>query len=156
MNLAPAFVGLDERPRIYVEARLKGQSVTAASRAAGVAIGSLENDPLVVAAVQRGREICARETGITRKRIEEMLLEAYNCATTSIEMVAAARELGKLYGLYEATKLEVKHELQQVKQEHELRKLSVEDLERLVSEQGGNVLEGEFSEVSSQVPAGAD
>lgn len=45
------------------------------------------------------------ELGITRETVSAMFLESYSMAATSAEMTAAARELAKLHGLYEADEI---------------------------------------------------
>lgn len=148
MDLTPALAELDERESLYVQARLKGMSMAASAAAAGLAAGSgaaVEGRAVVKAALARGRELTAKATGVTREEIIEMLRTAYSVAETAGEMVAAARELAKLQGLYEATKVEVKHEVRRVKGVDKLRSLPVEQLERIA--RGELVIEGEFTEV---------
>ncbi len=106
MDLSPALEGLTEKRRIYVEARLQGMSPKAACMAAGVApnqISNYEGNPDVKAAIAKGHAISAEHTGLTREKVTAMLMDAYRMAETATEMVMAARELGKLHGLYAPT-----------------------------------------------------
>lgn len=128
MDLGPAFAGLDDRDRIYVEARLRGMSQVAA--AAGLAPNNasrFEQQPHIREALDHGRRISAIETGIARTRVSDMLLDAYRSATTAAEMVMAARELGRLHGLYAPQRVELDHthKLAQVKSEEDIRRLRI-------------------------------
>lgn len=147
MDLSPALAGLTDKQRLYVQARLEGHPPIAAARRAGVEKPQttwrlMENRDEVVVALKRAREISVMHTGITRERVTEMLLEAYRNASNSMEQIAAARELGRMHGLYEANKLKVEHRLAERHSERELRTLSVEELEKLAA------LDGEFVDVT--------
>lgn len=147
MDLSPALSGLSDKQRLYVQARLEGDQPGVAARRAGVKEPSstwrlMENNPQIREALRKGREISMAATGITRERVTEMLLEAYRNAANATEQIAAAKELGRLHGVYEANKLQVEHNLKNVKSERELRALSVEDLERLA------VIDGEFVDIT--------
>jgi hypothetical protein len=123
-------------------------SMGAALVAAGFnpTVKGMEQREGVAAALKAGREQSIQETGITRKRVIEMLEEAYRSATTSAEMVMAARELGKLLGFYEATKVKVTHELTHVKSTEQLKTLTLEELERLADQR--QVIDGEFVDIT--------
>lgn len=149
----PVLVDLTDGERLYVEARLRGLSLEASARAAGFKNPrsmsvAMEADERVVGALRRGREISSQATGVTRKTIEDMFLEAFRNAANATEQVMAARELGKLHGLYESTKTEVTHRLKQVAAESDLKSLPTEELERLTREQSSQVIEGEFQVIS--------
>lgn len=151
MDLAPAFEGLTDRERLYVEGVLKGLPKRAAAQAAGMnptTTGQLDSRPAIAAALAKGREISIRETGVTRTKITDMLLEAWRNCVTATEQVVVARELGKLHGLYEAKKVEVKHQLEHVTRADQLRTLTVAELERIAAGGGPLVIEGEFTSVS--------
>lgn len=152
MDLAPALQGLSEKQRLYVQARLTGMTPIVAARTVGARVPEkswrvLEHNPAVRKALEQGRELSAKETGVTRKQISDMLVDAYRSATNAGEMVMAARELGKLHGLYEAQKIDVNHKLERVKTEHELRALTVEELEQLVSKAPDDFIDAEYAEV---------
>lgn len=147
MDLTPALAALGDKQRLYVQARLEGDAPSVAARRAGIKDPSqswrlMEKQPEVVAALKAGREISIAATGITRETIVGMLQEAYRNATNSMEQIAAARELGKLLGLYEANKLQVEHKMEGIRHERELRTLSVTELEKLAA------LDGEFIDVT--------
>lgn len=149
MDLGPAFQGLDDRDRIYVESRLRGMSQVAAAAAAGLAPASakkFEQRPHIKDALEHGRQISAVETGITRLRISDMLMDAYRSATSAAEMVMAARELGRLHGLYAPQKVELDHthKLAQVKSEEDIRRLPTAELLKLVNARGQDVIDGQF------------
>jgi hypothetical protein len=149
MDLGPAFQGLDDRDRIYVESRLRGMSQVAAAAAAGLAPANasrFEQQPHIKDALDHGRRISAIETGITRLRISDMLLDAYRSATTAAEMVMAARELGRLHGLYAPQKVELDHthKLAQVKSAEDIRRMPTAELMQLVSARGEDVIDGQF------------
>ena len=152
MDLAPIVANLSEKQRLYVQARLTGMTPLIAARSVGARVPEktwrlFEHAPAVREALEKGRALSAKEAGITRQQISDMLVEAYRSATTAGEMVMAARELGKLHGLYEAQKLEVNHKLERVKTEHELRTLTVEELEQLVSKAPDDFIDAEYAEV---------
>lgn len=152
MDLSPALEELDERERVFVESRLRGLNIKQASAAAGVThqMGSMiEARPEVIRAMTLGREISSRETGMTREKINEMLLDAYRNATNTIEQVMAARELAKLHGLYAPAKVEVDHthRLGQVKREQDLKTLTVDQLEKIALNRGGEVIEGDYEQL---------
>lgn len=147
MDLTPALAALGDKQRIYVQARLEGDTPAVAARRAGVknpsvAWRTMERLPEVGEALRKGREITIAATGVTRETIVGMLQEAYRNATNSMEQIAAARELGKLLGLYEANKLQVEHKMEGIRHERELRALTVEELEKLAA------LEGEFIDIT--------
>lgn len=152
LDLQPALEYLTERERIVVEARLRGLSWAACAAAAGVPLDEVRylfTQDRIKAAMELGKEICEAHSAINRERLSKMLLEAYNYAENATEMVLAARELAKLHGLNAPTRVEIDHnvKLKAVKTEADLKQLSLEELERLALMRGGEVLEGEFSEV---------
>ena len=147
MDLAPAFEGLSDRERIYVEGVLRGLPKKASAQAAGydpVEFARLEKRPQVQKALETGRNISIKETGITREKVTDMLMEAWKNAVSTTEQVMVARELGKLHGLYEAKKVEVKHQLEHVSRADQLRTLTVEELERVALEGKPLIIDGEF------------
>jgi transposase len=149
MDLSPALEALDERERVFVEARLRGLNIRQASAAAGVThqMGStIEAREEVLQAMQRGRQISAEATGRTREQIDEMLMDAYRNATNTVEQVMAVRELAKLHGLYAPTTVKVDHlhRLQNVKRAEDLKSLPLHELEQLALNRGGEVIEAEY------------
>jgi hypothetical protein len=103
----------------------------------------------VAEALTKCRELSAVETGMTRERVSEMLQEAYRNATTAAEQIMAAREIGKLFGLYAAEKLQVdhSHKLEHTNSDRDMKSLSHEELLVLAQMDKGIVLEGQFEVV---------
>lgn len=152
MDLSPAFEGLDDKERVYVQSRLAGMSQIASAAAAGLPRQNTERyekKGSIAAALAKGREISIQQTGITREKVSEMLMDAYRSAATATEMVMAARELGRLHGVYAPQKVdvEVEHRLKHVKTEQDLKRLKTADLLKLAATRGDDILEAEFAEV---------
>lgn len=154
MDLSPAFVDLTDKQRIYVESRLRGMSKVASARAAGAlkdperGAEQYESVEAVRDAIEKGRQLSIQITGYDRAKVTEMLERAYNCATTAAEMVMAAREIGRLHGVYAPTnvKVDVNHRLANARSEQDLRHLSTKELLQLAEERGGDFIEGDFME----------
>jgi len=149
MDLTAAFDGLSDKDRIYVQSRLSGMSQVASALAAGLApnhASEFEKQPRIAEALAKGRAIGIEATGITREKITEMLMDAYRTAETAAEMIMAARELGRLHGVYAPQRVEMDHvhKLQHVKTEKDIRRLPTADLMKLVSQRGGEVIDAEF------------
>lgn len=106
---------LTEKQKLYAVARARGESVPNAMAAAGyneqVSYGyRLDKMPNVQRLIQKEQALYAEAAQIDRKKVIDMQLEAYELAKTMAEpatMVAAAREIGKICGLYEPKKVEV-------------------------------------------------
>lgn len=155
MDLSSAFVGLTDKQRIYVESRLQGMSQVASARAAGAGVNpdrsaeQYERNPMVAAAIERGRQISIAHTGYNREKIAEMLQRAYDCAESAAEMVMAARELGRLHGVYAPTNVKVdhNHRLTDARNSGNLKSLTTAELEKLAQLHGNEVIEGEFTEI---------
>ena len=106
---------LTEKQRLYAVARARGESVPNAMFAAGyneqVSYGyRLDKMPNVRRLIAQEAALYAEAAQMDRKKVIDMHLEAYELAKTLAEpstMVAAAREIGKICGLYEPSKVEV-------------------------------------------------
>ena len=106
---------LTAKQKAYALARAKGESVPNAMAAAGyneqVSYGyRLDKMPNVQRLIQQEQALYAEAAQIDRKKVIDMQLEAYEMARTMAEpatMVSAAREIGKICGLYEPKKVEV-------------------------------------------------
>lgn len=106
---------LTEKQKLYAVARARGESVPNAMAAAGyneqVSYGyRLDKMPNVQRLIQKEQALYAEAAQIDRKKVIDMQMEAYEMAKTMAEpatMVAAAREIGKICGLYEPRKVEV-------------------------------------------------
>lgn len=106
---------LTEKQKLYAVARARGESVPNAMAVAGyneqVSYGyRLDKMPNVQRLIQKEQALYAEAAQMDRKKVIDMQLEAYEMAKTMAEpatMVAAAREIGKICGLYEPKKVEL-------------------------------------------------
>ncbi len=154
MDLTPALEALDDRERIFVEALLRGQSQIAAATAAGyksparVATSKIR-EPHIMAALQEGRAISAKATGITLEKLNDMLMSAYHNAETAGEQVQAVMALAKLNGMIVNTsKVEVKHQLEAPKSDQDLKSLPTNELLKLAKMEPHLVIEGDYVDLS--------
>ncbi len=107
--LAPRGSFLTTQELTFVKHYVRGMSPSQAAREAGYhpTHGTeLLKKVEIAEACAVMREQVAKHLGveITRDLISGMLLEAHRKASTATEEIAAARELGKLHGLYEPEK----------------------------------------------------
>lgn len=156
MDLSPALKALTDQERIFVEGLLRGMSQVAAGTAAGwrsparVATSKVR-EPHIMAALEEGRRISAEATGITREKLNDMLMSAYYNAATSGEQVSAVLALAKLNGLIEnKSKVEVKHSLEAPKHESDLKQLPTEELLRLAKMDPHTIIEGTFEDITGR------
>lgn len=133
---------LTEKQRAYAVARARGESVPNAMAIAGyneqVSYGyRLDKMPNVQRLIQQEQALYAEAAQMDRKKVIDMQLEAYEMAKTMAEpatMVSAAREIGKICGLYEPKKVEVSvngsvhHEI------HRFEAMSDDELLKLLSQ----------------------
>ena len=106
---------LTEKQKLYAVARARGESVPNAMAQAGyneqVSYGyRLDKMPNVQALMRQEQALYAEAAQIDRKKVIDMQLEAYELARTMAEpatMVSAAREIGKICGLYEPQKVQI-------------------------------------------------
>ena len=98
--------------------------------------------PNILALYHEEQAKYAEASQMTRKKVIDMHLEAFEMARTIAEpssMVSAAREIGKICGLYEPQKIEVsstvKHEI------HRFEGMSDEELLRIITEGQNPALE---------------
>ena len=88
---------------------LKGLQPVAAARAAGYK-GDFDGPKLLLKkkirqAMQNVTEYELHDTRVTREKLTHMLFEAHSHAANATEEINAIRELGKMHGTYEATKI---------------------------------------------------
>ncbi len=100
------------KKRKYVELRTKGALPLPAARQAGFpdplkAAERMEKDLEVRTAIEYGVRVSAHEARVTRDDVIAGLKDAVAMATTASEMVQAWREIGKLIGAYEPTRIEL-------------------------------------------------
>lgn len=106
---------LTEKQKAYAIARARGESVPNAMAAAGyneqISWGyRLDKMPNVQALIRQEQALYAEAAQVDRKKVIDMHLEAFELARMVAEpssMVAAAREIGKICGLYEPKKVEI-------------------------------------------------
>lgn len=156
LDLTPALEELTDQERILVEARLKGMSMAASAAAAGYSLDQVRvllDQPNIKRALTVGKEICTAHSAITRERLSDMLLNAYDHSDTATEMVLAVRELAKLHGLNAPTQVNIDHtvRLKAIKTEADLKQLTLEELERIALMRGNDVLEGEFTPIPARI-----
>lgn len=106
---------LTNQQRIFAIAYAQGESVTSAMARANYSNSTpygfrMLQMPNIKALVAEERAKFEEEAGLTRRKVQDMLIEAYDVAKLMSEpssMVAAARELGRMAGYYEAKKTTV-------------------------------------------------
>lgn len=154
MDLAPALQNLTDQDRIFVEGILRGLSQVAAATAAGykspARMGTrMAKEPHIVAALEEGRRISAQATGVTREKLNDMLMNAYYNAATSGEQVSAVLALAKINGLIEQkSTVKVQHSLAEPRHETDLKSLPTEELLRLAQTKPSMLIEGQFVDVT--------
>lgn len=146
---------LTDQERLFVKARVKGMSSTAAARAAGftkhvrrhaMRLASRAN---VQAALEILRRNDLNEIIFTRDEAHNMLMEAYRNAETSTEQVNAVRALVQLHGISAPAKIEHKHQHAHA-HSHEIREMSDAELLKLAQQGGDEVLTAEYYEISPE------
>ena len=146
---------LTERQRMFVHHLVHDKlTQTAAARAAGfggpgTAATTLMKNPKVIAAIAAERLEYAQASGMTRKKVIDGFAEAIDMArllSDPTAMISGWREIGKMCGLYEAQKTEVKVSVNGQVMLHRLNSMSDEELLQLAETQP-EVLDGEFNVV---------
>jgi len=149
---------LTEMQRMFVHHLVHNKlNQTAAARQAGfnqpgTSAHALVRNPKVIAAIAEERAEYARASGMTKQKVIEGFSDAIDLArikADAIAMIAGWREIGKMCGLYEATKTELKVSLRGQVLIQRLNSMSDEELLAL-AEEDPSVLEGEFSLVSPE------
>ena len=128
---------LDAKQKLYIESRAMGSVPVVAARVAGYthpdeAAIELEADRTVRMALEVSIRLKARELKVTREDVMGWMLDAYRNAATSTEMLAAAKEIARLNGLYEPQRLEINKTVE-IRQE-QLRNMSDDELLKLAGE----------------------
>jgi len=98
-------VQLTPQEERFLTLHCNGFGAHAAARYAGMAPSAgraLLEDPRVAALVEYMREAHADAVNVTREMVSVMLLESHRKAASATDEIAAARELGKLHGLYKS------------------------------------------------------
>lgn len=146
------YTRLTLKQKNYVEARLQGLTIAAASRAAGLADRAkgyvMEKNPKVRAAIKYLINESVKDVDqLSKSDVMQGMLDAVQAASTSTELVNAWRELGKLIGAYEPEKkvLEIRDYTKD-----ELKALSDEELAQLSGSKYADAIDGEFYEVRGE------
>lgn len=140
MSFAKALKGLTPKQRIFVERLAEGSTQIEAARAAGYGSPRAEahriaKHPKVQAAMDALSEDVSERMITSKLEVERMMLEAFHVAENAAEMVAAAREIGKLHGHYAPTKQAIEHTHQgKIEHDHDTRKLTHDRLLEIAGE----------------------
>ncbi len=137
----------------YIEARLDGKNKLQAAKEAGYNVNGvsvIEKSADVRAALEQARSELSSAAQIKRADVLDMLKEAYDMAKLAAEpssMVSAAKEIGKMLGLYEpeVIKLETMRSAGTV--QRKLMTMSDEELME-IAEGSAKVVDGEFQRLS--------
>lgn len=146
-------VVLTEKQNTYVEARLDGKSKAEAAKVAGyehLNTTQIEKSEDVRTALLQARSELSSATQIKRADVIEMFQEAYGMAKLAAEpgnMVAAAREIGKMLGYYEAEKIKVELTMSQMNLQKKFEIMSDDELME-IAEGRAKVVEGEYVRLS--------
>lgn len=110
---------LTEKAKLFVKFWAQGESISSAAARAGYGDGAtyaykLVHFPQAKALYAQEKALYEQAAQMTRKKVMDMLVEAYDMAKMTAEpssMVAAAREIGKMCGYYEPQKIKIEHTL---------------------------------------------
>ena len=118
----------------YLLSRFRGLTQAVSARAAGLD----KNEAVVFEQTEQYHALLdylhihsAEATGITRDRLNIMLLDAHDLAATSGERVSAIRELGQLNDLYpnkQTAAIQINQQINQVSSDKEIQRFSDEQL----------------------------
>lgn len=95
---------ITEQERQALHYLSRGFSKPAAAKAAGFPTASVFDRNHVREAIGDINDHVTTEIKVTRDTLTQMLFESHRKSATATEEIAAARELGKLHGLYESDK----------------------------------------------------
>lgn len=140
---------LTDMQKAFVLARAKGESIPNAMQSAGYneqpSYGyRLDKMPNIQAAMSVERALYAEASQMTRKKVIDMQLDAFDMARMMSEpasMVSAAREIGKICGLYEPQKVDINMNGTIQHEVHRFETMSDTDLLDLLAK-GASALEG--------------
>lgn len=144
----------DKRPVRFVELVAQGSNPNAAARAAGYAdpdraSRDLMKNVLIKHMLDVARRASSPELQVTRNKVTEMVMEAYETAKIQADassMVRAASELSRMNGYYEPERKVVDISMTLAQKKERLAELTDEELLEL-AHQSSKVIEGEFEEV---------
>lgn len=138
---------LTEKQLLFTRLWAQGETPRTAAVLAGYSENSsnlswkLTRDPAILKLYHEEKKLYEEAGQMTRKRVMDMLQEAYDCAKLVNEpssMVAAAREIGKMCGYYEPEVKIIRHE--GAKLIDQLNNLSDAELEKLLEERGDTII----------------
>lgn len=144
---------LNDQQRSYVNLLASGMNKTAAAAGAGYKNPGIRGcelyaTPHVRAAIEEARKVTAQRNLVTRDQVVQGFLDAVRAAANSLELVAAWREIAKLFGYYEPEKIEKKITLIAERRIEDLRQLPDNELAELLGidlEPRPRVIEGALS-----------
>lgn len=146
---------LSEKQAKYVEAIVdKGMGKKQALAEAGMSTTpgnnwNMNNNQKVQNAIAERRQAYEKAVDMSRTRVMNGLLEAVDMAKMKadpLSMVAGWREIAKICGYYEPTKVQVEVSVNGKMLLHQMQNMSDEDLLKLADQ--GNMIEGEFEDVT--------
>jgi len=134
---------LTEMQRSFVRFWASGESLMAAAKRAGYDDKSLTyayrlcKQPNVLKLYEEEKRLYEEASQMTRKRVMDMLVEAYDMAKLMAEpssMVGAAREIGKMCGYYEPVAKKIDITMNGKALTKRLDQMSDEDLAKMIAE----------------------
>lgn len=148
---------LTKKQKAYVEARSKGESkdrsaIMAGSDPANAKI--YEKSDTVKTELERIRQEARTNTGVTREDLVFMFQEAANMARIIGDvagLVAAAREMGKILGLYAPEVKKITHDMDANSVRKALRDMTEDELHRLAH--GRTIVDAEVISERPALPA---
>lgn len=138
---------LDHQEIVFIQGMINGFPARVAAKNAGVpqseAIEFASRPHVAMTIAYLREQEIGESVHVTRDMVNLMFFDAYNSAATATEMVNAAREIGKLNGLYAPTRIEqeVSHN---TKTESQLKQLSSEELAKMA---GDDIIDADFVEI---------
>jgi hypothetical protein len=138
-----AMAEMTDMQRKYVEARLSGMIPLHAGRAAGMSMPEvnayrMEKHPRVQRALGSARQMLIEKFDVNRDDVLRGMFDAVQASGSATELVAAWREIGRIIGAYEPSKLEVMHRIEDVTLD-KLQRLSTKELIELAEGDGFTV-----------------
>jgi hypothetical protein len=132
---------LTQMQKDFVKHWAAGESITSASHRAGYADGAtfayrMTKMPNVLALYNEEKRLYEEASGMTRKKVMDMLKDAYDDAKMVNEpasMVSAAREIGKMCGYYEPVVRKIEVSVAGASINERLNRMSDADLLKLIT-----------------------
>lgn len=152
-QISKSYLKLTARQRIYVDCLLEGMPKKSAAAAAGGRDGEqFERSELVQAALVERMQATADKVDFSRKEAHDMYMDAYRCAETATEQIAAVTAMVKLHGLESPKLIEIKHD-----HTHHTGQIEYMPTDELMKLAGMTdlVLEGEFEDITDAPRMGA-